>query len=446
MASNIASDLQQLASQAWINNDSDTLINCGNSLWTDIILGIEWSSSRQELDEAIVSKKEEIIKACLELAKKLESGSGSSSIAGVFSGFTGFDSLPSFCGAESISSQSTMEDELVDIVNSLLSNCSANPEISGNTNPETLMDLTVEGAPKPEDAEGPGPAEDASVTSEETTYQQDSNGNTTSVTTVTTYSDGTQTTTTTDVASGDTTSTTHYADGSVGSIHSSSDGTVDKSYTDASSGNTTTSHTNADGFTKVDGPDDQSAVYDSSGKLRGYHDKNRWMVVDENGMVYGIVTTPDKRKEIGPIDCLDESCYYTCQDAGIFVSELIEDCLMTGGLSNQCQAYQRAFGCCDNFSQIRPLVLPNPNGDLVCTGMTEVDIKVKACEERCSVAAEQNDCNSSCQSSIPPIIYNVLDEYCIYAYSEECVFQNEGSSSPRPSTNVLNDSFLFPWP
>lgn len=63
----------------------------------------------------------------------------------------------------------------------------------------------------------------------------------------------------------------------------------------------------------------------------------------------------------------------------------------------------------------------SPEGDFVCRGEPDPDIKADICQVKCGVAGWQEDCNSNCLSSeFVTLDFDVLDAICPYAISEDC--------------------------
>jgi hypothetical protein len=140
-------------------------------------------------------------------------------------------------------------------------------------------------------------------------------------------------------------------------------------------------------------------------------------------------------------DCIDPDfdCNQ-CRQAGNLFDEATQECLASNGTSSLCQSYTNIVSCCQSATSedLDPLIIPNPDGDLVCS---EDTTKEEFCSQKCSVA-DHVDCHQNCmRQAISSVSFNLLDHYCLYAISEECVSSDldidvggvEGGVPPLPT-------------
>lgn len=138
-------------------------------------------------------------------------------------------------------------------------------------------------------------------------------------------------------------------------------------------------------------------------------------------------------------DCLDESCS-TCERYLETHPKLAADCSGalegTPGAGELCAQFGDVTDCCSHPGgpPVDPLlILPNQGHDMVCLN-TAIDVQSAACAERCKAVDE--DCTISCISAVPVDFgFSLFDQVCLAAYSEDC-FTPE-SNPPDPTTPPL---------
>jgi hypothetical protein len=149
-------------------------------------------------------------------------------------------------------------------------------------------------------------------------------------------------------------------------------------------------------------------------------------------------------------DCLDETSCTSCRDQYNAMSDLKLKCMASGRSSMACQSYLNESDCCGDpnvFPADPRIVLPNPDGALVCAATVAPSVQETACKARCGVA-DHVDCIERCEASPHGVFeHDMMDVICTKAMWDRCVSSEpqEVNVAPEPpAPPVLTDRLLFP--
>lgn len=428
MGNIILNDIDRLYEVLELDYSKDLLFSCGPGVWGGTSLTEFGISDPSEISNMLIGEEaNKLIEICIGLGRGSTSGEGTSAEGG-FSGITGIDTFGfgSMCGMDVMTSFDTIEEingKLLDTIDAYTENCEMSPQgsiMSGGADAETQ---TAQNPPHQSTDEGP--SEDAEEVSSETTYETDSEGNVESVTTTTTYSDSTTVTVTTDLDTGVSTINVDYYDEDGNLI-----GWADAVYDPNDGGGSTT-------WTSSDNPGVETKIYDVSPDYKHTKDDqgNSWVegpthIIHQNALedvyVYDKLNRDGywiRSKQKWAYCDIDMACQ-TCRDYAEFIPDIIGDCISSGGSSYSCQAYGMMAECCSNsnaFPGDPRIVLPDPEGNFMCMGDGDIDLKSENCERKCSIA-EHEDCYSNCMSAndLGSFKFDIWDIICRYAISEDC--------------------------
>ncbi len=442
MAEAILRDLGLLYARLGFDPADNTAFSCDDGFWGSTkATGESGGGSSTGFDLTSVFAQADLDKMVAVCRTWLLSGGGAPGRVpgGGFSGITGIDPLGSLCAFGLGRSSLGFADHAMDTIKNHEKGCGAWSVIESVTegagDPPKQPDPPKE--PEPKDPKPTiAPAPDAKVTKVEPTLKDNGDG-TTSLTEKTTYSDRTvvykKETWKNDT--GETVSTEQEV---VRVLSDSKFGTITQgeyTKTDAN-GNLVTSAVwtkNEEGWTRIIRTDYTQSPPKTDERL-----------VSPTGTVYSdpkVVciggscdTVWQKKTPRG--DCIDEDCS-TCAMHALNMAAMLQKCGSGAHLSHDCLGSTEAESCCQNpkvFKADPRLVLPNPEGDLLCTGRMDASSEEPACKERCRLAASETDCLRTCLSTPRDGVkgnFMTMKAYCVYAISEEC-FKGEAPSAPVP--------------
>jgi hypothetical protein len=449
----ILEDIARLYEVFALDLDHRLLLGCAPGVWgaeeTSVLGAGELAEVAAVSDEAAT----DLTNKCAELNAAVRELSPSPAGAPGFSGVTGFDPLGliSACGmgvggsdmGEFIADAMKMHDDATE-------QCETSIAESMMTEPTSAEDEKAKDPPTK--GEPDGPSEDATVEDETTEEGTNDQGQRTTTTT-TTYSDNTVVTSSTNHVTDVTTVTVTYTDvpgASATMVIDPSNGS--KTYSDSDDpGVTTTVYDSSPDYSYTEDAEGNSWVEGPTGIL--YSNKwgeTRWYDKDDDEVRCLLCTGQWAT-------CVDEACA-SCRDFSELMPGMMEDCLASGGASYSCGRFSAEADCCSNPNAypVDPrVVMPNPEGNFMCTGGMDPDLQAGVCQERCSVAEHEN-CESDCMSTAGlQVDYDVMDGICRYAISEACfsgpaiVMPERGGRpiGPPPSPTVgtvVLDHMVFP--
>ena len=388
----ILSDIGRLFDVFDIARESEILMACRPGTWGGAMLA---DLGIAEIAELPASLDGDFVQAMGEMCLDIEGGIGSQSdaigSAGGFSGITGFDpfGMNDFCGMDTTgggSFDSAMEQfsKMLDAQSDYCETSLAESMMSGGADDPKPDDPKPED-PKPEDPKPEDPAPEKELESKTEKVVPNPDG-TTNKTTTYIYKDGSKYVT----------SNTYDQDGNLMhgvQIGKQTDGTRVTTWTTVN----------------PDGSRDHAQLSRDSDGSTSYV---RW-TTDSSG----------NRSNWYQGDCLDEPCN-VCNDTAAAALDAMHECTASGGASYTCQAFGRATDCCSDsnaFPADPRLVMPDPNGDYICTSGADLDLKAGACEMQCSVASNQEDCTSLCMDDRSfTFNFSLLDTICPYAIHDGC--------------------------
>jgi hypothetical protein len=179
-------------------------------------------------------------------------------------------------------------------------------------------------------------------------------------------------------------------------------------------------------------------------KPDGSYSRTVWGV-DKNGKFRYIDYGVDANGAfIGGQTCVGESCG-SCADYDAMYLDLISECATSGGASFMCQRVTNQVDCCGNPDAVvgdPRIVMPDPQGDLMCVGGETADVKEERCNVICNVAYHE-DCVSQCMS-LQGLDFDVdlMGFICPMAISDDCF----SSSAPIVVPRGLEDKGPSPLP
>jgi len=387
-----------------LSDKQNTLIFCGNGIW-----GSANTTSSQENVEEHLSENDESILTNLcknmgridDVSNRIRTGGIKGGFIGI-SGISGFDPFSDYCGFEISSSQAQkFTDKTLEYLESMRQQCEA-----------TLQQGLMEGGQGTEGLPG-GSAEKELDTATEITQNGDG---TETVTTV--DGEGNQVSETRDSTQDYDSVEVNYSDGSTGRSES-------KSFTDGSTYRKDTVsdgkgyETTTEGVVLSDGTSPRGVTWsDSYDRVKQYDHWPEPTPWNNNPTLTGI-----------PKGCglVDEVACENCKDFLAEHAQLEQACR---GLNlDLCKEFGEAAACCSDASAFPAdprVVIPNPMGDFVCAGGSDIDTKKEGCNQKCSVAY-QEDCMSKCMSSTESNFdWSLFDSVCIYADADWC-FGSSGS-------------------
>lgn len=420
-------------------DDEDTIVDCGFGQWTSDKIGFETGENdRRELSEKMIAR---IQLACSETfsSKEDDINLGGAS-APQFSGVSGIDPLDGDCGFSVEMNESKWMEEIFEAAIATAESCATadgNPYFSG----ESAGDIYLWPLDKAErdwrDYSSPGMEEFATgifdslccltlstplsgggsidtyrnditdingnvIGQQQITVQKDENGKPISGRITNTYNDGTA-----DVHN-------YNADGSSEHYYRDDEGnqTYNQKYDNNGNG------TYNDGENTMETDDDGNLT--------------RWVRNGQEicGGSSGVNCPQNKDTDSGSSAtiCPDIEFCNNCETAMQTLPRIIDDCVLSGGNSQQCKSYLTANDCCQRPASpvgVNPhLVIPSQN-DFICI-TDEPDAAKLRCENRCKNAGGGRgpDCLELCSDSFQNMdTPNFMERACIYMISEECFSQ-----------------------
>ena len=402
----ILQDIEKLAEDLGIDVDGHALFRCGNGLW-DVIdtpdpfenLDSSTSTGSNSMSSSVGSASLvseipsisevftlEKTKSMIDICSNLRQNDNRPTMggAGSFSGITGIDDFPGMCAFGSIDNNSERFVKWIQMNIDFHQTCmqgggSIAPIEGGDDDPDGNGDDDPDGNGDDDpDGNGDDDSDEDSWWDRFVDWLTGSDGN----------GDG----------------------GSDGNGDGGSDGNGDGG-----------SDGNGDGGSDGNGgppKDKDTRINPNDGGVEVYHPKKGWIPIESIPDHYRI------QRGVEFSDCLsDDSFCQTCNNAEQFLGKTFDECLSSpaGGDSYFCESVFGKSDCCSNpdaFPVNPGLIIPNPNGDLMCYGDIDVDFQQESCQKKCSIASYQEDCHSSCMSSrTPNLTAFAFDSYCLYAYT-----------------------------
>ena len=419
-----------------VSAKDSTLVNCGRKQWSSV--NLSGADGLSQKDGAIILEK------CLSVTKDFYDNysGGTPSLGGGFSGVSGIDTGIQVCGLD-ISSGTDMESftkETIERAENMIDSCNTNPSLAGSlmegdAGTNTVVDS--DGTKRTTSADG----------KTQTTKTTNNDGSVTTQTT-TLGENGTSTTTTTrtnakspvDGSTSSTSSTTYTDPNNPSNNHSSTTTRLDES---DGSGNSSTRYYDSQG--------NEAGVKDSVWRRRNEITTDVWEVsIDEDGKISKKKYDFLNLKDIIPPPqqgCTDIELCNACNNLRELDPKL--DAACKGGDMALCSAFGEAASCCGSDVKDDPrVVMPDPQGNFVCTGESTIDLVESRCKVECSVASRM-DCTSRCTTDLidNKLRFDPIDKICQYAISDACFSKDTGDHvggidglgpHPLPVGNVRN--------